>query len=146
MCTHHLTSLASIVWILGNIKFEMVHYVQVCQQCLISPFHSSMAQACTVLVTGILQQFLTESVLTSLFSHLPGDVYKVWINCDLRDMPELYNQRLKACRMLESAATSLINKAINRNRNWLRNSTKSEDGGNIVSNAELANLVGDVET
>ena len=145
MRTHHLTSLASIVWIVGNINFEMAHYVHVRQQYLVSPFYSSTAQARTVLVTGIPPEYRTESALTSLFSHLPGGVRKVWINRDLGDMPELYNQRLKACQMIESAVTSLINKAINRNINWLRNPTKSEDGGNIVSNAELANLVGDVE-
>ena len=140
---HNLTSLASAVWIWWNIKHEMAHYVRVRQQYLVSPSHSSTAQARTVLVTGIPQEFLTESSLTDLFSHFPGGVRKVWINRDLGDMPELYNQRLKACRMLESAATSLINTAIKRNRKRLRNRVKF---GQTVSNTEVTNLVSDSET
>jgi hypothetical protein len=50
-----------------------------------------------------------------LFSHLPGGVRKVWVNRDIGDMPDLYNRRLKACNLLESAETSLLNKAIKRN-------------------------------
>jgi hypothetical protein len=124
----------------------MAHYVHVRQQYLVSPSHSSTAQARTVLVTGIPQEFLTESALTRLFSHLPGGVRKVWINRDLGDMPHLYNQRLKASQMLESAATSLLNMAIKRDRNRLRNPVKFVDGDQIVSNSELTSFVSDPET
>ena len=124
----------------------MAHYVYVRQHYLASPSHSSTAQARTVLVTGIPQKFLTESALTHLFSHLPGGVRKVWINRHLGDMPELYNQRLKACQMLESAATSLLNMAIKRNRKRLRNPVKFKDGRQIVSNTELTSFVSDLET
>ena len=124
----------------------MAHYVRVRQQYLVSPSHSSTAQARTVLVTGIPQEFLTESALTDLFSHFPGGVRRVWINHDLGDMPELYNQRLKACQMLESAATSLLNTAIKRNGKQPRNGVKFGDGGEIVSNTELTNFVSDSET
>ena len=124
----------------------MGHYVHVRQQYLVSPSHSSTAQARTVLVTGIPPD-LTESALVRLFCHLPGGVRKVRINRDQGDMPGLYNQRLKACQMLESAATSLLNKAIKRrNRKRLSNLAKSEDGGDIVSSAELNDFVSDPET
>ena len=124
----------------------MGHYVQVRQQYLISPSHSSTAQARAVLVTGIPQEYLTESSLASLFSHLPGGVRQVWINRDLGDMPDLYNQRLKACQMLESAATSLLNKAIERNRKRLTNPAKFGDGRDIVSNTELTDFLSDPVT
>ena len=137
-----LTSLASIVWICCNIKHEMEHYVHVRQEYLVSPSHSSTAQARTVLVTGIPQEFLTESALTRLFNHLPGGVRKVWINRDLGDMPDLCKKRLKACQKLESAVTSLLNMAIKRNRKRLRN----PDGGQVVSNTKLTNFVSDPET
>jgi hypothetical protein len=113
----------------------MAHYAHVRQQYLVSPYHSSTAQACSVLVTGIPPEFLTESGLTRLFDHLPGGVRKVWINRNLGDMPELYHQRLKACRILESAATSLLNAAIQRNIKRLRNATKF--GGKTNSDTEL---------
>jgi hypothetical protein len=124
----------------------MAHYVRVRQDYLASPSHSSTAQARTVMVTGIPQEFLTESVLTRFFGHLPGGVRKVWINRHLGDMPKLYNQRLKACQILESAATSLLKMAITENRKRLRNPAKFGDGGGqIVSDTELTNfvLVGD---
>ena len=123
----------------------MGHYVHVRQQYLVSPSHSSTAQARTVLVTGIPPN-LTESALAGLFSHLPGGVRKVWINRDLGDMPKLYNQRLQACHMLESAATSLLNKAISQNRKRVTDPAKSEDGRDIIPSAEVTNFVSDPET
>ena len=124
----------------------MGHYVHVRQQYLTNPSHSSTAQARTVLVTGIPQKFLTESALAGLFSHLPGGVRKVWINRDLGDMPELYKQRLKACQKLESAATSLLNKAIKRNRKRVTNPAKSENDGDIGPSAEVTDVKSDPET
>jgi hypothetical protein len=121
----------------------MAHYVHVRQRYLVSPCHSSTAKACSVLVTGIPPEFLSEYALTGLFSHLPGGVRKVWINRDLGDMPELYHQRLKACQMLESAATTLLDTAIKRNRNTVEDTTEFEDGGEIVSNTELTDFVSD---
>ena len=94
----------------------MGHYVRVRQRYLISHAHSSTAQACTILVTGIPPKYLSESALTRLFGHLPGGVRKVWVNRDLGDMPKLYKRRLKACKVLESVETSLLNDAIKRSR------------------------------
>ena len=123
----------------------MGHYVHVRHEYLISPSHSSTAQARTVLVTGIPPEYRTESALTSLFTHLPGGVRKVWINRDLGDMPELYNQRLKACQMLESAATSLLNKAVKRNTKRPTKPAKFGDRRDIVPNVELTDFVSDPE-
>jgi calcium permeable stress-gated cation channel len=101
----------------------MAHYVHVRQHHLVSPAHSSTAQACTLLVLGIPPNYLSESALTRLFSHLPGGVRKVWINRNLGDMPDLYNRRSKACKMLESAQTSLLRKAVKRSN---KNASNSE--------------------
>ncbi|KAF8496566.1 DUF221-domain-containing protein [Russula emetica] len=106
---HLLLTWIFTIWIWWNIKHEMAHYVRVRQHYLVSRAHSSTAQACTVLVTGIPPKLLSESALTRLFSHLPGGVRKVWVNRDLGDMPE------PACKKLESAETSLLNKAVKRN-------------------------------
>ena len=90
----------------------MNHYVQVRHEYLVTKNHASTAQACSVLVTGIPPQYLSELSLTRLFNHFPGGVRQVWINRDLKDMPELYERRLKACDLLESAETSLLNIAV----------------------------------
>ena len=124
----------------------MAHYVYVRQRYFISPSHSSTAQARTILVTGIPQNFLKESSLTRLFNYLPGGVRKVWINRDLKDIPDLHNKRLKACKMLESAATSLIHKAIKGSRKRLIIPPKFADESSVISNAELTDFVSDLES
>jgi hypothetical protein len=105
----------------------MVHYVHVRQQYLVSSSHSSTAQARSVLVTGIPPKYLSESALTRLFGHLPGGVRKVWINRDLKDIPDLYDRRLKACNTLESAGTTLLNTAVKRNNKKQKENAKTGD-------------------
>jgi hypothetical protein len=105
----------------------MRHYVQVRQEYLVSGAHSCTAQACSVLVTGIPPKYLSELSLTRLFNHLPGGVRQVWINRDLKDMPDLYERRLKACDLLESAETSLLNIAVKRN---MKKQKKAAKAGN----------------
>src|SRR5882757_9993770 len=124
----------------------MAHYVRVRQHYLVSRAHSSTAQACTILVTGIPPKYLSESALTRLFSHLPGGVRKVWINRDLGDMPDLYDQRLKACGMLESAETSLLSTATKQNTKRQKNAAKSGDGGKDSPNDGPTKSTSDPET
>ena len=127
----------------------MAHYVRVRQHYLVSRAHSSTAQACTILVTGIPPKHLSESSLTRLFSHLPGGVRKVWINRDLGDMPELYDRRLKACQMLESAETSLLNNAVKRSNKKQKarkaghkeNSTASSSDPEVARGVPVEELV-----
>jgi hypothetical protein len=111
----------------------MAHYVRVRQHYLVSRAHSSTAQACSILVTGIPAKYLSESALTRLFGHLPGGVRKVWVNRDLGDMPELYKRRLKACKKLESAETSLLNKAIKRNNKKQKMTKAGHEQNGIAS-------------
>jgi hypothetical protein len=46
-------------------------------------------------------------------------------------MPDLYDRRLKACKMLESAETSLLNTAIKRNNKMQKKVAKGEEDNNI---------------
>ena len=103
----------------------MRHYVQIRQEYLVSQAHSSTAQACSVLVTGIPPKYLSELSLTRLFNHLPGGVRQVWVNRDLKDMPDLCERRLKACDLLESAETSLLNIAVKRNEKKQKKAAKA---------------------
>ena len=103
----------------------MEHYVEVRQQYLVSQTHASSVQACSVLVTGIPPEYLSELSLTRLFNHLPGGVRHVWVNRDLKDLPDLHRRRLKACNLLESAETSLLNIAVKRNEMKLKGAEKA---------------------
>ncbi|EJD51160.1 DUF221-domain-containing protein [Auricularia subglabra TFB-10046 SS5] len=98
-------------WILWNIKKEMGEFITERQIHLVDPEHSASAQARTVLVTGVPHKFLNERALTQLFSYLPGGVQKVWLNRDLKHLPDLYDRRLDATNKLESAETALISTA-----------------------------------
>ncbi|TIB78925.1 DUF221-domain-containing protein [Wallemia mellicola] len=99
------------VWIFYLIKSEMTYFINARQSYLIDKEHSSLPQANTVLITGVPQSQLTVEKLTSLFSHLPGGIKKVWINQNLKKLPEMHEDRLKACNKLEGAITKLIKTA-----------------------------------
>lgn len=58
----------------------MRHFVTTRQRWLTKPENASSPMRSTVLITGVPRDYLTESALTKLFSHLPGGVRKVWLN------------------------------------------------------------------
>lgn len=58
---------------------EMKHWLIVRQKYLISPGHSKLPQANTVLVTGISKGYMDEPKLAQLFAHLPGGVKRIWL-------------------------------------------------------------------
>ncbi|KDQ58423.1 hypothetical protein JAAARDRAFT_667498 [Jaapia argillacea MUCL 33604] len=116
------------VWIWYNIKYEMRHYVATRQHWLVDPEHSSSAQASTVLVTGIPKKYLSEKALRQLFGHLPGGVRKVWLNRDLKELPDLYDRRMAACNKLESAETSLLNTATKLRNKQLKKDVERDIG------------------
>jgi hypothetical protein len=129
----------------------MSYFITTRQQYLISEEYSSSAQASTILITGVPRRYLTESAITKLYSHLPGGVRKVWLNrwdyfcCsnipllisvrrDLKEMPELYDQRLQACNKLESAETSLFKIATTSRNKKLKKEAKTAKDGKPVEN------------
>lgn len=99
------------------------------QQYLIDPIHSASAQANTVLITGVPRKYLDEKEIARLFSHLPGGVKKVWLNRDLKDLPDLYERRLKASDQLESAEIALLKSGLSRK--------KKADGGKLPGTNEI---------
>ncbi|KAI0642619.1 DUF221-domain-containing protein [Trametes meyenii] len=100
------------IWIWWNIRYEMKHFVTTRQKWLIEPENAASAMASTVLITGVPRNYLTEKALFNLFSHLPGGVQKVWLNRDLKEMPDLYERRQNAAKKLESTETTLLNTAV----------------------------------
>lgn len=64
------------------------------------------------MITGIPPKYITQKALTELFAPLPGGVRKVWLNRDLKQLPDIYEARLNACKVLESAETQLIATAV----------------------------------
>lgn len=111
-------------WILYNIKTEMRDFVVLRQRHLVDPIHSASAQANTLLITGVPRKFLDETAIAKLFAHLPGGVKKVWLNRDLKGLPDVYDRRINACNKLESSEIALVKAAMKRN--------KKANGGTVV--------------
>ncbi|KAL1946280.1 hypothetical protein VTO73DRAFT_15407 [Trametes versicolor] len=109
---HVILAWVLTIWIGRSIRYEMRHFVITRQRWLMKPENASSPMRSTVLITGVPQDYLAESTLTKLFSHLPGGVRKVWLNRDLKDMPRIYERRLSAAKKLEAAETSLVCTAV----------------------------------
>ncbi|WVR05022.1 hypothetical protein IAU60_002034 [Kwoniella sp. DSM 27419] len=105
---HLILDYAFISWILWLIWGEMANWLKIRQAHLVKPSHSKLAQASTVLVTGIPKRYLDEGKLEQLFTHLPGGVKRIWLNRNLKELPDLYDRREKATNKLESAQVDLI--------------------------------------
>lgn len=95
-------------WVFYNIRYEMEHFVTTRQQFLINPVHAKSVQANTLLVTGIPTRYLSPAALHGLFKDLPGGVKRIWVNRNLRTLPDVYDRRMAACGKLESAETKLL--------------------------------------
>ncbi|KAF8068760.1 hypothetical protein FPV67DRAFT_1088897 [Lyophyllum atratum] len=98
-------------WIFYNIKIEMRSFILERQQHLINPVHAKSVQANTILVTGIPAKYLSKDALHNLFNDLPGGVRQIWINRNLKELPDIYDRRIAACNKLESAETALMKTA-----------------------------------
>jgi hypothetical protein len=89
----------------------MHHFVTARQQHLIEPHHAKSLQANTILIAGIPERYLNKRSLLKVFEELPGGVKKVWINHNLKELPDTYDRRLAACNKLEAAETTLLRTA-----------------------------------
>lgn len=92
------------IWV---IRRFVASFVRNRQEFLVSPKHSVTPQARTILITGIPNDYMSERKLSAMYSHFPGGVAKVWLNRDLKDLPELNDKRLAACNKLEAACAKV---------------------------------------
>ncbi|BEI94337.1 uncharacterized protein CcaverHIS019_0607960 [Cutaneotrichosporon cavernicola] len=111
---------------------EMAHWLEIRQQYLVSPMHSKLAQASSILVTGIPEHLMEERALAKLFSHLPGGVKRIWLVRNLKHMPDVYDRRETACKVLETAQVALIKKAQLRKNKLSREAKKATHKGRPI--------------
>lgn len=95
-------------WICFVIRKWMLNFIKLRQDFLVSPHHANHPQARTLLVTGVPNEYLGEQKLRGLYSHLPGGVERVWLNRDLKDLPDVYDERQKLLNKLESVESKII--------------------------------------
>ncbi|GAA5875622.1 hypothetical protein JCM1840_003281 [Sporobolomyces johnsonii] len=105
-------------WVFYLIRREWSTYIVLRQDFLMSKEHVKLAQSKTVLVTGVPKEFLNHPAMNRFCSVLPGGAKRIWFARDLKDLPDLYDRRQKACNKLESGETKLLklaSKAILKN-------------------------------
>ncbi|KAJ8076810.1 phosphate metabolism protein 7 [Marasmius tenuissimus] len=97
-----------IFWRIGR---ELSHFIRMRHEFLISPSHSRLAQARTVLITSVPEELANEHDLRQFASFVPGGIDKVWIYRDTRSLNKLFEDRQWFCDTLESAEVSVLKKA-----------------------------------
>ncbi|EST05666.1 protein of unknown function DUF221 [Kalmanozyma brasiliensis GHG001] len=126
-------------WLMWNVRSRMSKFIKLRQQFLVSPEHANTAQAKTVLITGIPNELCSEKKLRSIYSQLPGGVAKIWLNRNLKELPDLYDEREKWVNKLEGAETSLIKTAYKLvKKGKAEDNSGSLPGADVEINAEVA--------
>ncbi|KAF9528530.1 DUF221 family protein [Crepidotus variabilis] len=105
-----------VVWILTAfvlymINREMLIFVHLRHQFLISKSHSRLAQARTVLVLPVPEELANEHDLRTFASFVPGGIDRVWIYRDTKELNKLFERRVDACKKLESAESKILKTA-----------------------------------
>ena len=90
------------------IRLEMLHFLHMRHQFLISKSHSRLAQARTVLITPVPQELSNERDIRTFASFIPGGVDKIWMYRDTGDLNRLFERRQECCKMLETAEVSIL--------------------------------------
>lgn len=65
-------------WVLYLIKREYANFIVLRQEFLMSKAHRRLAQAKTVLVTGVPKELLDEATMERFCSVLPGGAKRIW--------------------------------------------------------------------
>ncbi|KAG6857786.1 hypothetical protein H0H87_004202 [Tephrocybe sp. NHM501043] len=96
------------IFVIYMIRREMLHFVHMRHQFLISKSHSRLAQARTVLITSLPDELATEHDLRTFASFVPGGVDNVWILREHSALNEIFKERQDICRKLEAAEANLL--------------------------------------
>ncbi|RDB24859.1 Uncharacterized protein RSN1 [Hypsizygus marmoreus] len=102
-------------FVIFMIRREMVHFIHMRHQFLISKSHSRLAQARTVLITSVPDELANEHDLRTFASFVPGGVDRVWILRDHAALNSLFEARQDACLKLEAAEATILHQA---NKAW----------------------------
>ncbi|KAG8889514.1 hypothetical protein FRB98_003988 [Tulasnella sp. 332] len=117
------------VFVLWLIRREFAHFIDLRHQFLISNSHSKLAEAKTVLITNLPEDVQTNDELLKLLTFVPGGIHKIWIYRKAGDLPDWYDERLKACGTLENAECELLREAVKaegKKRKILKDKAKQE--------------------
>ncbi|KAF9058941.1 hypothetical protein BDP27DRAFT_529917 [Rhodocollybia butyracea] len=125
---HIFVVYALTFFVIYLVRREMGHFVFMRQKWLLSPHHSRLAQARTVLITSVPDALSTETSLRQFASFVPGGVERVWFYRDTKELNKMFNERSKMCAELEKAVAVVLRKAMKawRKREEKRKKKKSQ--------------------
>jgi len=103
-----ISSLCYTVFVFFMIRREMLHFVHMRHQFLISPSHSRLAQARTVLITAIPETL----DIHEFSSFVPGGVDRVWMYRDSKELNEMHRKRTELSQKLEAAESKVLKMAM----------------------------------
>jgi hypothetical protein len=108
----------------------MKNFTQLRHQFLISPSHSKLPQARTVLITPVPQELASDAALRQLTSFVPGGIDRIWLYRDTTALNKLFERRQDACKLLEKAESTLLKAAVlewrRRSKEWKKNRKAEE--------------------
>ncbi|KAF9567911.1 DUF221-domain-containing protein [Agrocybe pediades] len=110
-CAHIVVVYILTAFVIYMIYHEMLHFVHMRHQFLISKSHSRLPQARTVLITSVPEELANEQDLRLFASFVPGGVDKVWMYRDTSSLNDLFEKREDACAKLEAAEAALLKSA-----------------------------------
>ncbi|KAG8909434.1 hypothetical protein FRC01_006946, partial [Tulasnella sp. 417] len=102
-----------VIWV---IRRELVTFIKLRHQFLISRSHSKLAQSKTVLITHLPDSVQTEQDLLKMLTFVPGGISKVWIYRQTGELPDLFDERNDVCKQLEKAECQLLRDALKAKR------------------------------
>ncbi|KAJ3732412.1 DUF221 family protein [Lentinula guzmanii] len=100
------------IFVIYIVRREMSYFVLLRQQFLLSPAHSRLAQARTVLITSVPDTLSTEASLRQFASFVPGGVERIWLYRDTKELNKIFNERQRKCTMLEKAVSEVLRDAV----------------------------------
>ncbi|ESK88187.1 duf221 family protein [Moniliophthora roreri MCA 2997] len=113
-------------FVFHTISREMASFTKLRHEYLLTPPHSQLAQARTVLITSVPQTLDSEHKIRQFASFVPGGIDRVWLYRDTRELNKLYEKREDACEMLEKAVTEVL-KLASREYRRLHKKHKKKD-------------------
>lgn len=125
-----------IVFVIAMIRRELMHFVHMRHQFLISKSHSRLAQARTVLITEVPTELANEKDLRQFASFIPGGVDKVWIYRDTKELNKAFEKREKLTKKLEGAENKLLRKAMKEHGKRVKASEKAAKRNRLAKDAK----------
>lgn len=99
-------TLSGLVWYYTYRETKI--YINLRRNYLLSPDYANTVAARTIYVPSIPKNINNTEDLEKIFNRFPGGIRRIWLNRNLKDLPDLVSDRTKAALGLEKVVTKAI--------------------------------------